>query len=100
PRLQRILVAPRIAELLDYAQAVAAVLDGTTAAVDHCRQLLLLPTDQLDPPPLINGDHLKRAGIPPGPKYKVILESVRDAQLEGKVTSYEAALALARQLAE
>ncbi|HUE70643.1 MAG TPA: CCA tRNA nucleotidyltransferase [Pirellulaceae bacterium] len=100
PRLQRILVAPRIAELLEYAEAVAAVLDGTTAAVDHCRQLLLLPTDQLDAPPLINGDDLKRAGIPPGPKYKVILESVRDAQLEGKITSCEAALALARQLAE
>lgn len=100
PRLQRILVAPRIAELLDYVEAVAAVLDGAAAAVDHCRQLLLLPTDQLDPPPLINGDDLKRAGIPPGPKYKLILESVRDAQLEGRVADRAAALALARQLAE
>jgi tRNA nucleotidyltransferase/poly(A) polymerase len=100
PRLQRILIAPRIAELLDYVEAVAAVLDGTTAAVDHCRRLLLLPADQLDPQPLINGDDLKRAGIPPGPKYKVILESVRDAQLEGKVASFDTALALARQMAE
>ena len=99
PRLQRILVAPRIGELLDYVEAVAAVLDRSTAAVDHCRQLLLLPTDQLDPPPLINGDDLKQAGIPPGPKYKTILEAVRDAQLEGKVASQAEALALAQQLA-
>ena len=99
PRLQRILVAPRVAELLDYVEAVAAVLDRTTAAVDHCRQLLLLPADQLDPPPLINGDDLKRAGIPPGPKYKVILEAVRDAQLEGKVVSPLEALSLAQRLA-
>ncbi len=100
PRMQRILTAPRVAELLDYAEAVAAVLDGTTSAVDHCRQLLLLPADQLDPPPLINGEDLKRAGIPPGPKYKTILDSVRDAQLEGKVASYGSAMALAQQLAE
>ncbi len=98
PRLQRILIAPRIAELLDFTEAVARVLDGATSAVDHCRQLLLLPTDQLDPPPLINGDDLKQAGIPPGPKYKAVLEAVRDAQLEGRVTSTEAALALAQRL--
>lgn len=100
PRLQRILIAPRVQELLDYAEAVAAVLDGATTAVDHCRQLLLLPSDQLDPPPLINGDDLKRLGIPPGPKYRTILEAVRDAQLEGKVAGKNDAQALARQLAE
>jgi tRNA nucleotidyltransferase/poly(A) polymerase len=99
PQLQRILIAPRAAELLDYCEAVAAVLDGTTAAVDHCRQLLLLPVDQLDPPPLINGDDLKRIGIPPGPQYRLVLEAVRDAQLEGKIATQEQALALARQLA-
>lgn len=98
PRLQRILIAPRVAELLDYCEAVCAVFDGTTAAVDHCRRLLLLPADQLDPPPLISGDDLKRIGIPPGPRYRPILESVRDAQLEGKVATQEEALALARRL--
>jgi len=100
PRLQRILIAPRIGELLGYAAAVATVLDGTTASVDHCRQMLLLPADQLDPPPLISGDDLLAAGIPQGPRYRLILEAVRDAQLEGKVSTKEAALALARKLAE
>ena len=100
PQLQRILIAPRIGELLDYTQAVASVLDGSAAAVDHCRQLLRLPPDQLDPPPLITGDDLIAAGIPQGPKYKLILEAVRDAQLEGKVATQEAALDLAREMAE
>lgn len=98
PKLQRILIAPRVGELLEYCQAVAEVLDGSTAAVDHCRQLLLLPADQLDPKPLITGEDLKRAGIPTGPMYKVILEAVRDAQLEGKVMDQAAALELARRL--
>jgi hypothetical protein len=40
------------------------------------------------------------AGIPQGPKYRLILESVRDAQLVGRVTSKPQALALARELAE
>jgi hypothetical protein len=79
--------------------AVATVLDGKAAAVDHCRRMLLLPPDQLDPPPLITGDDLIAAGIPQGPQYRVILEAVRDAQLEGHVASHEAALDLARQLA-
>lgn len=99
PKLQRILIAPRVGELLDYVAAVATVLDGTAAAVDHCRRMLLLPPDQLDPPPLITGDDLIAAGIPQGPQYRVILEAVRDAQLEGHVASHEAALDLARQLA-
>jgi tRNA nucleotidyltransferase/poly(A) polymerase len=100
PKLQRVLTAPRVRELIDYAEAVAAVLDGSTAAVDHCRKMLLLPPDQLDPPPLITGDDLKQAGLTPGPIFKTILEAARDAQLEGKIATREEALALARRLVE
>jgi tRNA nucleotidyltransferase (CCA-adding enzyme) len=35
--------------------------------------------------PTINGDELKRRGIPPGPIYKRILGAVRDAWLDGKI---------------
>jgi len=97
PRLQRILVAPRCDELLTYCQAAAAVLDESTAEIDFCRQKLALPTTELNPPPLITGDDLKQLGIPPGPAYREVLEAIRDAQLEKRITTRDEALALATQ---
>lgn len=100
PQLQRILIAPRIDELLGYAEAVAAVVDQTTEAVEHCRAKLALPADELNPPPLITGENLKKAGIRPGPAYKDILDAVRDAQLEKRLATKDEALALAKRLHE
>jgi len=85
PKLQRILVAPRIDELLDYSEAVARVLDGATAEVDFCREKLVLPLAELNPPPLITGEDLKRLAIPTGPAYRELLDAVRDAQLDGQL---------------
>jgi hypothetical protein len=99
PRLQRILVSPRCDELLNYCEAVAAVLDAGTAEIDFCRAKLALPVAELNPPPLVTGDDLKLLGLAPGPAYREILDSLRDAQLDGKIATREEALALARQLA-
>jgi hypothetical protein len=41
---------------------------------------------------------LIRHGIPPSERYKGLLEAVRDAQLDGKITSKQQALALVDQL--
>ena len=96
--MQRVLVAPRIDELLGYAQAAAEVIDGNAAEIEFCRQKLALPESQLNPPPLITGEDLKRLGIPPGAVYRPILEQVRDAQLERNITSREEALTLAKAI--
>ncbi len=48
------------------------------------------------PPPLITGDDLVAAGLKPGPVFKRILDAVYDAQLEGRVTDREGAMALVR----
>jgi len=93
PQLQRILIAPRSDELLGYCQAVAQVLDGNTAEIDFCRAKLALPTEQLNPPPLITGDDLKRLGLPPGPAYRELLDAVRDAQLDQRLATRADALA-------
>lgn len=53
----------------------------------------------LSPEPLVNGDRLVAAGLKPGPRFKVVLEKVYDAQLEGRVRDAEAAMALALELA-
>jgi poly(A) polymerase len=98
PQLQRLLVAKRSDELLTYAQAVATVVDGTAAEIDFCVQKLSLPAAELNPPPLITGDDLKRLGIPPGPSYRTILEAVRDAQLEGRIATQNEALKLAQSM--
>jgi poly(A) polymerase len=100
PRLQRLLIAPRIDELLTYGQAVAFVIDRDTANIDFCREKLTLPTAKLNPPPLLTGDDLKQLGIPPGPAYRTILEAVRDAQLEGRIDTRESALQFAESMSE
>jgi hypothetical protein len=53
----------------------------------------------LNPTPLLNGDDLVGAGFSPGPKFRGILDTVYDAQLEGRISTPEAALALALSLA-
>jgi tRNA nucleotidyltransferase/poly(A) polymerase len=97
PKLQRILTAPRCDELLTYCQAVAEVVDGSAAAIEFCRSKLALPPEQLNPPPLIHGDDLRRLGIPPGPVYRLLLDAVRDAQLEQRIHTRAQALEMARQ---
>jgi tRNA nucleotidyltransferase/poly(A) polymerase len=98
PKLQRILIAPRIGELLGYGDAVARVLDGTTAEIDFCRAKLALPSADHNPPPLISGDDLKLLGIPPGPAYRELLEAVRDAQLERQIKTRDEAMNLVGRL--
>jgi hypothetical protein len=98
PKLQRILITPRIDELLGYCEAVAKTLDATTADIDFCREKLALPPAELNPPPLITGDDLKALGIAPGPAYRDLLEAVRDAQLTGEIGTREEALARASRL--
>lgn len=52
----------------------------------------------VSPVMLVTGDDLVAAGMIPGPAFRRILESVYDAQLEGRVRSRAEALELAREL--
>jgi tRNA nucleotidyltransferase/poly(A) polymerase len=52
----------------------------------------------LCPEPILTGDHLLEMGLTSGPRYKVILDRVYDAQLEDRVTTIEQARELARTL--
>lgn len=97
PRLQRILIQPLSGPLLDYAQAVADVVDGSINDILFCREKRALPDHQWNPPPLITGDDLRAAGVPPGPIYRQILDQVRDAQLDQKIATRDQALELVRQ---
>jgi tRNA nucleotidyltransferase/poly(A) polymerase len=97
-RLQRILIAEGIDELLQLHEAVARARDCSTAHVEYCRELLKMPRDQLDPPPLVTGDDLIAHGVRRGKQYQKLLEAVRDAQLDKKITTKQEALALVDEL--
>lgn len=95
PRLQRILVAPGMPELLTLLRAAALPDDEV---VPYLEQKLALAPEVLNPPLLLGGHDLIAAGVQPGPPFRAILEAVRDAQLEGRIATREAALDLVEQL--
>jgi poly(A) polymerase len=96
-RIKQLLAEPGIHELLALYRA-DALADGRSAEpVEHCEALLRQWTkDDLDPAPFITGQDLIDLGLKPGPKFKEILDMVRDAQLDGDVRSREEALALVK----
>ncbi len=95
PRLQRVLSHDGAPELLALATAIAG---GEDPSVTLCREKLSLPAEQLNPTPLVTGDDLIRHGLAPGPKFGSWLETIRDAQLEGRLQSREEALDMADRL--
>ena len=48
--------------------------------------------DEIRPKPLITGNDLISAGYKPGPRFKDILTTVEDCQLEGRLQSREEAM--------
>lgn len=98
PQLQRILVEESIDELLMLAGAIAEQVDGDRRQIDYCRAKLQLPAEQLNPEPLVTGDDLQQAGYLPGPLFGKILRQVRDAQLDGRITTRDEALKMAASM--
>jgi poly(A) polymerase len=100
-KLKVILVHPGIRELLALHRADAVATGRSTEQVDYCEFLLSLWTEaDLSPPPLLTGHDLTRYGYQPGPNFKVWLDAVREAQLDGTITTPEQAWALVHKLAQ
>jgi poly(A) polymerase len=59
-----------------------------------------MPQEQIRPTPLITGDDLIAAGYKPGPMFKELLTAVEDAQLDGSITTKEAAMELVQEKAQ
>jgi len=56
------------------------------------------PPETLKPRPLVTGDDLIAAGYTPGPMFRKVLAEIEDAQLEGRITTKEEGLELARRM--
>jgi len=96
--LKRLLREPGIDELLELARLDALSSSGDLRPYYFCKQKQTeLDREQLAPPRLLTGRDLIALGLPPGPRFKEILEAIEDAQLEGRLQTREDALAWVRQ---
>ncbi len=99
-RLKRLLAEPCAADLLAMTRARRMAADGDLSDVEFCETYLkTTPAEVLNPPPLITGDDLIRNGLKPGKQFKQLLDAIRDAQLENRITKFDEALVLAQKLA-
>lgn len=96
-KLKRLFADPRIGDLIRLHRVAVECSDGDLAAVEFCEQYLArTPPEEINPPPLITGDDLIRLGLYPGARFKELLELARDEQLDGRVSSRDAALDFVR----
>lgn len=100
-KLKSVLHHPGIHELLALHRADALATGKSLDHVAFCESRLADWTEaDLNPPPLVTGNDLLAMGLPRGPLFKIILDAVREAQLDGTAATTAEGLALARQLAE
>jgi len=99
--LKRFLASEGIDELLELARLDAMASNRDLTYYDFCRQKLEeLGAEQIKPPPLLRGHDLLAMGLTPGPRFGEILTAVADAQLEGRLTTRDEALAWVRAIAD
>jgi len=97
--LKRFLCLPRFQEHLELHRLDCLASNGFTAAYRFVQQKLLeFKEEELRPPRLITGRDLINAGYKPGPDFRVALDAVETAQLEGEIHNREQALAIARSI--
>ncbi len=95
--LKRILAHPYRDDLLRLHRASCLATSSSLATIEFCEDYLKTTSpDVIDPTPLVTGDDLIALGYKPGPKFKTLLETLRDAQLNLEIASREQALELAR----
>ena len=91
--LKRFLRLPAFDEHLELHRLDCLSSHGNLDAYDFSReQLRAMPPEAIRPTPLITGRDLIEAGYEPGPRFKEMLATVEDAQLEGRLASREAAM--------
>ncbi len=97
-QLQPILANDEAPNLLAVKRSEAMAGLADLKEIEWCEALRQQPQEQLDPQPLITGDDLIDRGIPQGPQYRLLLERVREAQLDGEIHDRDDALALVEQI--
>lgn len=98
-RLKRCLANPFGDDLLRLMTADRKATSSSLDAVEFCHDFIdRTPPDDIDPPSLITGADLIESGLQPGPRFKSMLETIRDAQLNLEIRSREEGLEMIRKL--
>jgi len=96
--LKKFLRMPVFDEHLALHRADCLASHGSLGTYEFVRQKMAeIPPEKRKPSPLVTGDDLIAVGHVPGPKFREILNAVEDAQLEGRLSSRDAALAFVRR---
>lgn len=78
-------------DILVLAESVVKAQGRSDAGIRKVAEAAGWPADRLNPTPLLTGDDLRKAGIPAGPLYRILLQKVRDQQLDGKIETTDQA---------
>lgn len=98
-QLKRLLAHPYHRDLLRLTHARLLAANDDLHPVLFVEEFLAQQApESINPPPLISGNELIQQGITPGPRFRELLETVREAQLNGEITTAEGALSLVRRL--
>lgn len=92
PSVQPILISDYAESTLDFAEATTFAMGKSHDGIKFCRERFSWPTEQLDPEPLVTGEHLRKLGLQPGPHYRTWLDRVRTEQLLGHLGTEDAAV--------
>jgi poly(A) polymerase len=96
--LKRFFRLPQFDQHLALHRADCLASHGSLSTYEFVRQKRSeIPQQHIRPVPLITGDDLIAAGHIPGPRFREILNTVEDAQLEGRLSSRDAALEFVRR---
>ncbi|MGA7648919.1 MAG: HDIG domain-containing metalloprotein, partial [Terriglobales bacterium] len=96
--LKKFLRLPAFDEHLELHRIDCLSSHGQLDAYEYSQQQLRsMPPEAIRPTPLITGRDLIEAGYEPGPRFREVLTAVEDAQLEGRLTSPEAAMEFVRR---
>jgi poly(A) polymerase len=98
--LKPLLAHESIRDLLVLHRADALSRGESDEQVIFCEEKLIQWAQDLNPRPLLTGEDLIGVGLKPGPRFKSLLEAVREAQLEEQISTREEAEELVRRLLE
>ena len=97
--LKRFLRLPHFEEHLELHRLDCLSSHGHLDNYEFARsKLASLPAESIRPPRLLSGDDLMAAGWTPGPEFRLVLDQVEDAQLEGRIATKAEAMALAASM--
>ncbi len=96
--LKRFVRLPRFDEHLELHRLDCLASHGLLDAYEFMRRFLAeTPPEQVRPKRLVTGDDLMKMGYRRGPLFKEILQAVEDAQLDGRLSSKDEALAFVQK---